>query len=236
MREIPEIGLVVHDLVGGNSLYIDDYLAIYEELFPQYSRYAPVMRWRAEKPAHGSAIEKWHQWLLVVKNIPVGIIGFIYNKKKNVGVLLDFAIRPEARRIQYNGTQRLAHLSLNLAMQELIRDAQLNGYNAPLCMAAEVEHPALVRKYVEYGFVKFPVEYFEPPYTPELIEASNGMQNLDRIGYERMDIGAFQISGHPFDANDPTIIRIVLLALLEDHYHLPADHWLAQKMFREIPV
>jgi len=64
MQEIQEIGLVIHDLIGGNSHYIDDYLAIYEELFPQYLHYTPVMRLRAENEVDQSAVEKWHQSLL----------------------------------------------------------------------------------------------------------------------------------------------------------------------------
>ncbi len=237
MQGIPEIGLVIHDLVGGNSRYIEDYLAIYKELFPQYVRYQPIMRQRAEKPVDESAIEKWHQWLLLVENKPVGVIGFVYNRKRNVGLLLDFAIQPEARKIQYNGNhQLLSYLSLTLVMQELIQDARLNGHSAPLCMAAEVEYPALVRKYIEYGFVEFPIEYFEPPYTPELVEAFSAVQNFDKIGYERMHIGAFQIPDYPFDKNDTGIVKTVLLTLLEDHYHLPSDHWLAQKVFQESPA
>ncbi|HET7145483.1 MAG TPA: hypothetical protein VFI68_15800, partial [Anaerolineales bacterium] len=91
MREIPEIGLVIHDLVGGNSRYIDEYIAIYGELLPRYIHYAPVMRRRAENPLDESAIEKWHQWLLMIEDRPVGMIGFLYNKNRNTAVLLDFA-------------------------------------------------------------------------------------------------------------------------------------------------
>ena len=236
MQEIPEIGLVIHDLIGGNFHYIDEYLAIYEELFPQYFHYAPVMRRRAENPVNESANEKWHQWLLIIRDRPVGIIGFLYNKKKNSGVLLDFAIKPEARNIQYKEYQRFAELCLNLAMQQLICDAQVDDHHAPLCMIAEVEYASLVKKYKEYGYVEFPIEYFEPPCTPDLLEVLNGAQNFDKMEYQRMYEGAFQIPGHPFDPDAPGIIKTILFTLLEDHYHLPTDHWLVQKMLQEIPV
>ncbi len=234
MLEIPEIGLTIHDLVGGNSQYIEEYLAIYQELLPQYYRYAPVMRQRAEKPVEASANEQWHQWLVFMGNRPIGMIGILYNRKRNTGILLDFAIRPEARAIQYHGHKRLAGLILELAMEQLTRDAQANGYEYPLCMIAEVEHASLVKTYLKYGYIEFSVEYFEPPYTPELAENCDDAQSLDKIGYKRLFLGAFQIPGHPFDPGDPAILEAVLLTLLEDHYCIPPDHWLVQKMFKEI--
>ena len=236
MQEIQEIGLVIHDLIGGNSHYIDDYLAIYEELFPQYLHYTPVMRLRAENEVDQSAVEKWHQWLLIVNDKPVGMIGFLYNKIRNTGLLLDFAIKPAARKIQNKEKLRFAHICLNLAMQQLVCDAKAAGYDAPLCMIAEVEHLALVKKYKEYGYVELPFEYFEPPCTPELLEVSVREKIFDKIEYQRMFVGAFEIPGYPFDINAPGVAKTILLTLLEDHYHLPADHWLVQKMIQEIPV
>lgn len=234
LLNVSEIELVIHDLVGGNARYIDEYLAIYEELFPQYSRYTPIMRLRAEKPVDETANEKWHQWLLVLRDEAVGIIGFFYNKKRNTGVLLDYAILPHARDIQHQN-QRLAHLTLNRAMYQLVLDAQGQGSDAPLCMIAEVEYPALVRRYAEYGFVEFPVEYYEPPFTPELAKAVGVPENLDKIGFERMSLGAFQIPGHPFGSSDADMIEAALITMLKDHYSLSNDHWLVQKLFKEIP-
>jgi hypothetical protein len=236
MQEIHEIGLVIHDLVGGNSHFIDKYMAIYEELFPQYLHYAPMMRQRAENSLDENAVEKWHQWLLIVKDQPVGLIGFLYNKNRNTGVLLDFAIKPDARNIRSRENLRFANLCLNLAMQELVQDAQAEGHAAPLCMVAEVEYPALLKRYKEYGYKEFPLEYFEPPYTPELLEVLGREKIFDKIDYQRMFVGAFEIPGHPFDLTAPGVIKTILFTLLEDHYHLPADHWLVKKMIQEIPA
>ncbi len=234
MLEIPEIGLAIEDLVGGNSAHINEYLEIYEELLPQYIRYTPVMRQRAERPLDPTAIEQWHQWLVSIKGCPVGMIGTLYNRKRNTGILLDFAIRPSARGIQYREHKRLAGLILDLAMQQLIRDAQANGREGPLCMIAEVEHAALVKKYCEYGYIEFPVEYQEPPYTPELAEQCGGAQNVEKSDYARLFLGAFQIPGHPFTADDPLILQTVLVTLMEDHYQLPGDHWLLKKLCNEV--
>ncbi|MDP1545568.1 MAG: hypothetical protein Q8L87_06055 [Anaerolineales bacterium] len=235
--EFPDIDLVIHDLVDGNAKYIDDYLAIYQELFPQYVRYTPVMRQRAEVRVDQSANEKWHQWLLVMQGKPVGIVGFLYNRKRNIGLLMDFAIYPDSRNTRINGRITFSNFALNLSMRQLIEDARENGHESPICMAAEVEYPALVRKYIQYGYVKFPVEYLEPPYTPELEKVGDKILEVDNpADYERMFVGAFHIPGYPFDPVAPEIVKTVLLAFLEDHYHLPMDHWLIQKVIQEIPV
>ena len=236
MHTLPEANLIIHDLVNGNSQYIEDYLKIYSELFPQYLRYLPVMRRRAEFTADRDAFEKWHQWLLVVENKPVGIVGILYNRKRNVGLLMDFAIYPNSRRIQVHGGLPFSKYILNLSMQELVEDAKENQYPAPICMAAEVEYPALLRKYIEYGYVKFPVEYFEPPSTPELEKVGDKIQNLKSVEFGRMNVGAFQIPGFSQDLTNPEVIRIVLSALLEDHYQLSSDHWLVRKVIQGISV
>jgi len=163
MFELPDVDLVVHDLVDGNSKYIEEYLKIYRDLFPQYIRYMPVMRQRAESQADHSAIEKWHQWLLVVGGKSIGIVGFIYNRKRNVGLLMDFAVYPDARKIRVDGKTPFSQFILNLSMRQLVTDARESKFAAPICFAAEVEYLALVKKYEEYGYVRFPVEYFEPP-------------------------------------------------------------------------
>ena len=232
----PGINLVVHDLVDRNSHYIEDYLKIYQDLFPQYVRYLPVMRRRAEVEMPQEAIEKWHQWLLMVDNQPVGIVGFLYNRKRNVGLLMDFAIYPEARNTRIYGDIPFSKFILELSMQKLVEDAQENQNSAPICMAAEVEYPALLQKYIEYGYVKFPVEYFEPPYTPELERVGDKIHDLKSVEFGKMNIGAFPIPGFPTDLTNPDTIRTVLFAFLEDHYQLSSDHWLVRKVIQGIPV
>ena len=233
-HSVSGIDLVIHDLVDGDSGYIEDYLRIYQELFPQYVRYLPVMRRRAEERADHTSIEKWHQWLLIVNDVPVGIVGFLYNRKKNVGLLMDFAIYPDARRLRGVDGSPFSKVILGLAMDQLVEDARLEAQTAPICLAAEVEYPRLLQKYIEYGYVKFPVEYFEPPSTPELEKVGDKIQELKNAEFGKMNIGAFQIPGHPKDLSDTNIIKIVLLAFLEDHYQLPLDHWLIRKVIQEI--
>ena len=230
MKEIKEIGLVIQDLVGGEAARIDDYVGLYGELFPEYTRYMPVMRRRAEKPLEESTVEKWHQWLLIVRDKPIGIIGFLYNRNRNIGILMDFAIRPEGRKIEHVEGQKFPLLILQLAMRQMADDAFAEGHASPLFMIAEVEHAALLRKYGEYGYLEFPVEYFEPSFSPELLQVSAESTNFDKMDYKRMHLGAFPFPGRTFDAHSPEIVRIALLAILVDHYGLPADHWLIQKM------
>ena len=229
-----DVDLVIHDLVDGNSLYIEDYLTIYQELFPQYVRYLPVMRQRAGDAADKSSIEKWHQWLLVIHDKPVGIIGFMYNRKRNIGLLMDFAIYPAARKLRGPDGSPFAKFVLGLAMQKLVEDARENAQIAPICMAAEVEYPRLLTRYTEYGYVRFAVEYFEPPSTPELEKVGDKIQALKNADFGKMNIGAFQIPGYERDLGDAHTIKLVLLAFLEDHYQLSLDHWLVRKVIQEI--
>jgi hypothetical protein len=237
MQNCDQANLMIVDLVDGNTRYIEEYLSIYRLLFPQYTRYIPLMRKRAEKPLDRNAIERWHQWLLLVDDLPAGIAGFLYNRKRNVGLLMDFAILEKFRQTPTPGHIRFSHHILNLAMQQLVSDAREHGKDAPLCLAAEVEYPPLVKRYAEYGYVEFPVEYFEPPSTPELLELFDETRNLDKLTeYERMSIGAFPIPGYPVSLKDPALVKAVLLAFLVDHYRLPSDHWMIQKLFQEIPV
>lgn len=230
LHSIPEIDLEVHDVHGADASLIDEYLAVHGELLPEYARYAPVMRLRAENPADESTLEKWHQWLLKLGGHPVGMIEFLYNRKRNAGILLDFAIHEKARDVRHQGFSRLAGLVLSLANRQLMLDAADAGQSAPLGMIAEVEHARLVEKYKEYGFLKFPIEYLEPPFTPALSDMLAGEDNFDTIGYKEMHLGVFQIPGHALDPNDPQLLKTVLLALWEDHYCLPADHWLLKKI------
>ena len=236
MYAVPGINLIIHDLVNGNSQYIEDYLKIYKDLFPQYVRYLPLMRRRAEVYISNDALEKWHQWLLIVDDRPVGIVGFLYNRKRNVGLLMDFALYPEARNIRIDGDTPFSKFVLGLSMQKLVEDAHENRHSAPICMAAEVEYPALLRRYREYGYVEFPVEYFEPPSTPELEKVGDKIHDLKNVEFGKMNIGAFQIPGFPNDLTNPDIIKVVLFAFLEDHYQLPSDHWLVRKVIQGIPV
>ena len=230
LHNIPEITFEVHDVRGADASLIEEYLAIHGELLPEYARYAPVMRLRAENPADESTLEKWHQWLLKLGGRPVGMIEFLYNRKRNAGILLDFAIHGKVRDVHFQGFSRLAGLVLSLATRQLTLDAGESGHSAPLGMIAEVEHARLVEKYKEYGFLKFPIEYFEPPFTPALSDMLAGEDNFDTIGYKEMYLGVFQIPGHSLDPNDPQLLKTVLLTLWEDHYCLPADHWLLRKI------
>lgn len=232
MIEIEELGLTIHNVIGGNTKYLEDYMGLYEEFLPQYMRYAPAMRQRAAAPVDENANEVWYQWLLMINGSTAGIIGFLYNKKRNVGLMVDFAINPELRAIQYKHHKTFASLIIELALHQLTHDAVKHGYNNALGLIAEVEHVQLIQKYAEYGYLLLPVEYEEPPYTPDLANLTAEKQKLDKIGYTKLYLGIFQPTDSILDANDPLLIKTVLLALLEDHYQLESSHWLIQKLIQ----
>ncbi len=229
------IGLSVHDIIGGNTEHLNGYLNIYTDYLPQYVRYLPVMQQRAEKPIDLQATERWHQWLVLLKGRPIAMVGFLYNRKRNLGILMDFAIVKDARNLKVPGGGRLAGKLLNNAMEQLKEDAKTVGNSVPLCMAAEVEHTPLIGRYLEYGFVGFPIEYYEPPGTPELAKLLEP-KDIERVGYRRLYLGAFQLPGNKYNLRDTQVVDIIVRALLEDHYKLPENHWLLIKTLESIQL
>jgi len=225
----------IHDIVDENTFYLNDYLKIYTDYLPHYSRYLPVMRQRAEKRIDIQALERWHQWLVFFDGKPAGMVGFLYNRMRNLGILMDFAVVEDFRELDLPYQGRFAGWLLNLAMKQLDLDAAEIGNPLPLCLAAEVEHIPLVERYLEYGFVELPVDYFEPPSTPELNDLVEP-ENIEQVGYRRLYLGAFPIPGSGFDSTDEWVVDTILRALLEDHYQLPKNHWLLEKISSSIQI
>ena len=227
--------LSIHDVVDGNSAYLNDYLDLYIDYLPQYARYLPAMRQRAEKRIDSQALELWHQWLVLYAGRPAAMIGFLYNRVHNLGILMDFAVAEECRELEVPGQVRFAGRLLYLAMKQLKKDAAKIGNSAPLCMAAEVEHQPLVERYKEYGFIEFPVEYYEPPGTPDLVGLVP-LRDIEQVGYRRLHLGAFPVPGSDFQSMGVWVVDIILRALLEDHYRLTENHWLLEQTLSSIQL
>ncbi|GAB4421918.1 MAG: hypothetical protein Kow002_11090 [Anaerolineales bacterium] len=226
--------LKIHDLVDRNVVHLEEYLKIYADHLPQYARYTPLMCQRAMKPIEAHALERWHQWLVMLDGEPAAMVGFLYNRKRNLGILMDFAVVEVFRDLEVPEQGRFAGMLLHLAMEQLKQDAAASGYATPLCMAAEVEHAPLVERYQEYGFVEFPIMYYEPPGTPELASIVES-KNLEEIGYRRLHLGAFRIpGGNNVLSDDTNLIDIIIRALLKDHYQLSENHWLLERILRSI--
>jgi hypothetical protein len=76
---LAEERVAIHELTGGNLAGIDQLLALYVKLMPEYAAYAPRMRERAQgtwQPPHDH-IE--HQWLIEVNDTPAGLAVFQYS-------------------------------------------------------------------------------------------------------------------------------------------------------------
>jgi hypothetical protein len=229
MFNIPELSLEIYDIIGGRNLeHLEDFLRVYSEYLPQYIRYEPLMRQRAHQPVDVNALYHWHQWLVRQAGQPVAMLTFVLNRKRNMGIFLDFIVIPEARAIHYQGYTRMAGLLLALIWEQLKLDAQADGLPIPIGMIAEVGHISLVERYKQYGFVELPIEYYEPPYTPGLAEVIDPAELERQIGYRRLYPGVFVVPGGQFDPADPAMILRVVEMLLFDHYHLPPDHWIVR--------
>ncbi len=227
--------LSIHDVVDGNTTFLNDYLKIYTDYLPHYARYLPVMRQRAERQIDIQNLERWHQWLVLFDGKPAAMVGFLYNRVRNLGILMDFAVVDEFREFELTNQGRFAGWLLYLAKERLKLDAAEIGNPTPLCLAAEVEHIPLVERYMEYGFVEFPIEYYEPPTTPELKDLIEP-ENIEQVGYKRLFLGAFPIAMSEYFSADEWLVDMILRALLEDHYRLPENHWLLEKISGSIKL
>ena len=233
MFNIPELDLEIYDIIGGRNLeHLDDFLQLYGDYLPQYIRYEPLMRQRACQPLDANALYYWHQWLVRQAGKPAAMLTFVLNRKRNMGIFLDFIVTPEARAIHYQGHTRMAGLLLELIWEQLKLDARADGLPTPEFLIAEVEHIQLVERYKQYGFAELPVEYYEPPYTPNLAEIFDPAELEQYIGYRRLYLGAFAIPGGQFDPADPDTICKIVETLLIDHYQLRPEHWTVNKALR----
>lgn len=220
-------GLEIHDLVGGNTDLLEEYLQLYLEFLPQYARYVPVMRLRAEQPAPRDPRFDEHQWLVLRQGQPAGMTTFVYNRLRNVGIGLDLAVRPEERQLDRASQSRLAGLMIREMCKQVERDAAAQGNPTPLGVVVEVEHPALVKRYAEYGFIALPVEYYEPPFIQRALSLVEPAE-IEKAGFPRLHLGFFPIEGSGFEPTNLEQLTEIIQALLVDHFGLPGNHWVVQ--------
>lgn len=229
----PEVS--IHDLVGGNTCYLDEFFSLYLQLLPQYDRYLPVMQQRAQQPAPRDPRFDEHQCLVRLANQPVGLVTFVYNRLRNLGIGLDLAVHPAWRGHSLGGYPRLAQLIIAEMLEQICRDAARQGNPTPLGAVVEVEHAALLERYAVYGLVPLPVEYYEPPVTPAARELLSAAE-VEQAEFTPLALGFFPIQGGGFDWQAIEQRRRILLALLIDHYGLEESHWVVQTALRSAGI
>jgi hypothetical protein len=214
---LAEERVAIHELTGGNLAGIDQLLALYVKLMPEYAAYAPRMRERAQgtwQPPHDH-IE--HQWLIEVNDTPAGLAVFKYVPAYRCAILLDLAVDPVFRRLVIEGHRRLAGWILIQMIDQVRADAALLGHQ-PLGVVLEADSDHFVQRYRAYGFTRLPIVWYEPPADGDLEENAHEV----RQKYKLMRLCFFALYAH---AVDRAAQRQIVLALAE-HYALPREHWL----------
>ena len=243
MISISETGLVIHDLIGGNVDRLDAMLALFVEMFPQYTHYADRIRHTAERPNGFDPGVIHHQWLADVEGQAAGMVVFKYLPERRCGLGIDLAVRPAFRKRKFSRYDRLSELLNKCSLDQLEADALAAGDPTPFGKVVEVETPEstddeqlkqrrahLIERYRSFGMIQLPMKYCEPPYILGL-----GAKEIPaKETFHPMQLGVFPIDGGGFDPHDPTVLADCVLAFLVDHYRLPADHWAVQRALDSI--
>ena len=221
--KIPEENLTVHEVIGGSANHLGALVELHKEIFPHYGQYIPYMEERVKQAAGINHYSIDHWWLAEVNGHPAGFNIFKYMIDRNCGLCLLITVRELYRGKSFGGCRSLAELLLMSSLQQLKADASDYGRPTPAGMVLEVEHPKVVARFREFGFIELPVEYFEPP-------AIYGDKTFENVGasmddFKQLHLGIFPIHGGPFNPDDPASIQNLALVYLIDHYHLPENHW-----------
>jgi hypothetical protein len=226
--------VTIHDLTGTNSRRLEDLLTLYTELFPQYRHYIPHFRYIASQPFDADPEIYTHVWLICVDDQPAALMDFEYVLDRNIGLLMDIAVKPEYRRISVDGYDRLSEWMIHKCLRQLETDAQLADRPAPIGLAAEVDAPQIVVKYRTYGFVDNPaIEYYEPPSIANMDDIIPP-QSWKDIDFRQMTLGIFPTDARQFDPSDPDVWAEVVKAYSLDHYRLDSCHDVVQSALESI--
>ncbi len=229
MQAIPENSLQLVDVTNGNTARLDDLLALYSEAFPDYQHYLPTMQRRARLSQNANPRFVDHQWLVEIHGQTAGLMVFKYLVQRNFGFLLDLYVDPEFRQFRLASYSRLARALIERCIQQLTVDATAQGKTAPLGLIVEAKYPRLVTRYIEYGFVELPVDYYEPP----TVMNHPWGQTHDQLNPD--DFNRMHLLVRPIQANysaplDLASAQEIVLACLVDHYRLPREHWAVQQV------
>lgn len=220
-------------LCSDDAVRINHFLSLYAQLFPQYAHYTPRMRRRSEFPQNHHAGQILHYWGIEVDGQLAGLRTFRYIHNRHCGIAVALAIHPDFRSVTVNG-QRLSAFVIYACLEQIIRDSIIMGGPPALGMVNEVESPHLMKHYIQHGLIELPVNYMEPIFPPEQLGRSRE-EEINQIIFSPMMLGFLKNPAMVVDFKDPHLIQDFALAFLVEHYHLPENHPIVQKIIASIP-
>ena len=229
----PLPGVEIHEILNGNTRYLDEFVGVFEAAFPFYCFSISRMKEYAWGPAHLYPKFKMHQWLMRVNDQPAGMTVFMYNCYRNLGFGLYLALLPQFRKYPIGQYPSLAPLIIELTRTQIKKDALEAGNTPPNGYVAEVIQPELVNFYKRNGFVVFPLDYYVayldgPRHGPLPTEI------LDQLEFHVDYLGVFAEPGSSLDFINPEYLKNVILSLTDDFYGISEEHWTVQKTLEMI--
>ncbi|MBC8505091.1 MAG: hypothetical protein ISR58_18190 [Anaerolineales bacterium] len=164
-----EDSVILHEILPDETAYQD---ALYEQFvlaFPDYARIFPSIRKDIQLGGDHNPNYLRHNWLILKKDIAVGLALFSYLIKSNIGFFRYLGVDPEHRYegIGYNVIQELK--------KQFCIDAKIYGNPDPLGYCFEIESLAMAPNkrekeinqnrldyFVNRGAIVLEVDYFEP--------------------------------------------------------------------------
>jgi hypothetical protein len=231
--EMPDIGLTIHEVLGGDKHDLQDLLRLHADLFPHYGYYQPYMQQRAKYPldADPNLIEHW--WLVRIQGEAAGVRFFDYVPRRNCGLGLAVGIKPSFRRAASGPYRRLSELLLMTSLDYLQVDAGAAGKPAPLGMVSEIEDYILATC-VEYGYIELPVDYEEPSTIVHSSIVPDGLLEAQELTFRPITLACLPLDRTKFDPANPAMLTEVASALLIDYYGLTEDHPVTRRVLDSI--
>jgi hypothetical protein len=230
--DMPEIGLAIYEVLGGDERDLRDLLQLHAELFPQYAYYQPYMRQRAKLPPEADLVLVEHWWLVRIHGEAAGVRFFVYVPGRDCGLGLAIGIKPSFRRAASGPYRRLSELLLMTSLDYLQVDAQAAGRPAPFGMVSEIEDYVLA-SCIEYGYIELPVDYEEPSVLRRSTVA-DALLDSEELVSRPIALACLPLDKTTSDPTDPTVLAVAVQALLIDYYGLAEDHPLTRRVLSSI--
>lgn len=240
--EVSEGKLCIHDVIDNNTDQLNTLLGLYRELFPDYLSALPRVREKAALPVNVDPLFVRHQWAVLWNGAPAGLASFKLAIRQNLGLCFSIGVLPPFRSLTWGGYHRLSHFLIWQMIRQLEQDAASVGNSLPLGLVVEVETSAtvndpvlkasrdhLLERYLGYGFVHLPVKYHEPAsvrgLSEEAQQKSAPLMHLCMLPLRETDQDTLF---------KPVTLKMVVDALLLDHYLLPENHWIVKQAYESI--
>jgi len=229
----PLPGIEIHEIINGNTRYLDEFIDVFKATLSRYSFSIPTMRKYARNSARLHFKFLMHQWLFRIHDQPAGMTVFMYNNYRNLGFGLYLSLLPQFRKYPVGQYTSLAPLIIELTRDQVRKDAVEAGNPPPDGYVAEVLQPELVNFYKRNGFFVFPIDYYAA-YLDGPRENLLPVDFLSKMEFHIDYLGVFAEPGSTADFLNRDYLSNVILSLTSDFYGIPEEHWTVRKTMEMI--